>query len=123
MSSLTSAQNPEEERKVPQMTTRGRLDPCRDLSCKKHFDVLEGQTDHPNFLSTSCGGKTEAGPGKVWVARKWAGPNYPQTHTLMGALNFAVRLPLPTQSLPTRHTTICCCPNTLGWSLHILSPL
>ena len=37
MSSLTSAQNPEEERKVPQMTTRGRLDPCRDLSCKKHF--------------------------------------------------------------------------------------
>ena len=38
-------------------------------------DVLEeGQTDHPNFLSSSCGGKPEAGPGKLWAARKWAGP-------------------------------------------------
>ena len=97
------------------MTTRGRLDPCRDLFCKKHFSCARRRPNRPPQLPVLL---LWWGQGKC--GRQGSG----QVQTTWWGLSTLLWLPLPTQSLPntTRHTTICCCPNTLGWSLHILSP-
>ena len=94
------------------MTTRGRLDPA-GTSSRSTSDVLEeGQTDHPNFLSSSCGGARESVGGKeVGRSKRPGGGSELCSDSLCQHSHY------PPDTQPSA-----ACLNTLGWSLHMLSP-